>query len=84
MHFQMLRLLLFFLCSPQTVGVIIRLDRDMFSVLNQHGKVSFKIAFLWPTRVYVYSPLCVVSERKLLIQVSTNWLDKKGCPKKIG
>lgn len=26
--------------SPQTVGVIIRLDRDMFSVLNQHGKVS--------------------------------------------
>ncbi|XP_078367088.1 LOW QUALITY PROTEIN: transcription elongation factor SPT5-like [Oculina patagonica] len=25
--------------DPQTVGVIIRLDRDMFSVLNQHGKV---------------------------------------------
>ena len=25
--------------DPQTVGVIIRLDRDTFQVLNQHGKV---------------------------------------------
>jgi len=25
--------------DPQTVGVIVRLDREMFAVLNQHGKV---------------------------------------------
>ena len=36
-------LCLFVVSSPQTVGVIIRLDRDMFSVLNQHGKVSSEL-----------------------------------------
>ena len=38
--FLSVNLIGFFLSSPQTVGVIIRLDRDMFSVLNQHGKVK--------------------------------------------
>ena len=39
MHFLSVNLIGFSVLSPQTVGVIIRLDRDMFSVLNQHGKV---------------------------------------------
>lgn len=40
---EMRSLCLFLISSPQTVGVIIRLDRDMFSVLNQHGKVSSEL-----------------------------------------
>ena len=29
----------FLLYSPQTVGVIVRIERETFSILNQHGKV---------------------------------------------
>lgn len=40
-HLLVVHLLIFLsLCSPQTVGVIVRLERENFSVLNQHGKVS--------------------------------------------
>ena len=28
--------------SPQTVGTIVRLERETISILNQHGKVSFR------------------------------------------
>jgi len=31
--------------SPQTVGVIVRLEKENFQVLNMYGKVGLNLAF---------------------------------------